>query len=95
MLLFRDSGVRALLSHTNLWGALMPVREEFRLGFQPVLQVPSGGLASGLPKLVSQTDDLVAGDSGRLLAPRFLVRCCAHVHNALTQIEPSGYPAER
>ena len=25
-------------------------------GFQPVLQVPSGGLASGLPKLVSQTD---------------------------------------
>jgi len=38
----------------------MPGRKEFRLGLQPVFQVPADGPARGLPKLVSPLSDLIA-----------------------------------
>jgi hypothetical protein len=59
----------------------MPGRKEFRLGLQPVFQVPADGLARSHPKLVSPLGDFVAANLVLVLGLIFLVGCCLHAGN--------------
>jgi hypothetical protein len=59
----------------------VPGRKEFRLGLQPVFQVPADGPARGLPKLVSPLSDLIAVDFVPVLALIFFICRRVHVHN--------------
>ena len=68
----------------------LPGREEFRIGLQPVFQVPAGGLSRSYPKLVSPLSDLIPADFPLVLALIFLIGCFVHCHKFVARPKPAG-----